>query len=173
MEIPAQRQVYLALGTNLGDRLTNFKKALRALSPDIVPVRCSPVYKTAPWGVTDQPAFLNMVVEARTVLPPIKVLQTLKKIEVHLGRVPTIRNGPRLIDLDILFYDNRIEKQDMLEIPHPRMEGRGFVLKPLADLAADFVHPVSGETVQQMLERCDLTGITLYPLPEGFDFLES
>lgn len=173
MEISRQQQVYLALGTNLGDRLINLKKALQALLPDIVPVRCSPVYETAPWGVTDQPAFLNIAVEVRTDLTPRQVLKVLKKIEAQLGRVPTIRNGPRIIDLDILFYSSHIEKHDILEIPHPRMEGRGFVLKPLADLAADFVNPASGETIQQMLQRCDLTGISLYPLPEGFQFLES
>lgn len=171
IEISTQKRVYLALGANLGDRLINLKQALQMLSPDVVPMRVSPVYETAPWGITDQPAFLNMVVETETDLSPLKVLKAIKKIEVQLGRVPSIRNGPRIIDLDILFYADRIVKQVDLEIPHPRMEGRGFVLKPLADLAADFVHPVSGETVQQMLQRCDLTGVTLYPLPHGFQFL--
>ncbi len=161
---PVQR-VYLALGTNLGDRLGHLTYAIQALKPAVVPRRASSVYETPPWGVVEQPAFLNMALEAETALSPEELLVYLKQLEAQARRKPTIRNGPRTLDIDILFYGTEIVRLPQLQIPHPHMAGRGFVLKPLADLIPDFIHPVSGETISSMLERCDLSGIQPVALP--------
>jgi len=153
---------YISLGTNLGDRPGNLRTAVSTLSKSLEVRRLSPVYETPPWGYQDQPPFLNQVLEAGTSLPPLELLAYLKGVEKQMGRVETVRNGPRLIDLDIIFYDDLVLDAPGLVLPHPRLEGRGFVLLPLADLAADFRHPASGETVRQMCAKADLSGIELY-----------
>lgn len=154
--------VYLALGTNLGDRLANLQEALQALAPKMRVLKASPVYETEPWGVKEQPMFLNQVICAETDLAPFALLDFLKGLEKRLGRQPGILYGPRLIDLDILFYDDLVLEAPPLTIPHPRMLGRAFVLAPLADLAPDFVHPKVGRTVSQLLAECDLSGVHPY-----------
>ena len=157
--------VYLALGSNLGDRLANLRTAIAALPPSVVVRQSSPVYETPPWGLTDQPAFLNMVVKAETRLEPAALLATLKRIEQELGRAPTIRWGPRVIDMDILFYDDLVLETPEATIPHPRLHERAFVLVPLADIAPDLRHPVLGKTVAEMLAECDTSGIKQYGQP--------
>jgi 2-amino-4-hydroxy-6-hydroxymethyldihydropteridine diphosphokinase len=122
----------------------------------------SPIYETPPWGIVDQPAFLNQVVQIETSLSPVKLLSFLKRLEVQLGRTPTERYGPRLIDIDILFYNNKIVDRRKLKIPHPRLAERAFVLVPLADLAPQLRHPVSHKTVSEMLSQVDSTGIQRY-----------
>jgi 2-amino-4-hydroxy-6-hydroxymethyldihydropteridine diphosphokinase len=154
--------VYLALGTNLGDRLANLRVALRSLLPDVELAAVSRVYETPPWGFTDQPAFLNMALHARTMLEPESLLRKLKTLEVELGREQTFRWGPRLIDLDILFYDDLVLDSPSLVIPHKRLHERAFVLVPLGDVAADFIHPVFGKTVAELLAGMDTSGIVLY-----------
>ena len=151
--------IYLALGTNLGRRAANLRGALAALSPEVWVRRVSPVYETDPWGFADQPAFLNQVVEASTRLSPENLLAFLKQIETRLGRLPTFRNGPRLIDVDILFYDDLVLEMEELAIPHPGLAERVFVLAPLADLAPDFVHPRLNIPVCDLLERLDQAGV--------------
>lgn len=151
--------VYLALGTNLGDRLANLKQAIAALTPQLEVKARSQVYETPPWGYEDQPKFLNQVVRAKTYLEPMPLLKHLKRLEVALGRRETFQNGPRLIDIDILFYDDLVLEKDSLVIPHPRLHERGFVLLPLLDVAPDLIHPVSKKTVREMLADCNVEGI--------------
>ena len=154
--------IYLALGTNLGDRLANLRAALRSFTPDLELAAASRIFETPPWGYADQPAFLNMAVHARTLLGPESLLSKLKQLEVELGREQTFRWGPRLIDLDILFYDDLILDTPPLVIPHKRLHERAFVLVPLADVAAELVHPVLGKTVRELLADVDASGIALF-----------
>jgi 2-amino-4-hydroxy-6-hydroxymethyldihydropteridine diphosphokinase len=154
--------IYLALGTNLGDRPANLRAAIDAFAPDIRVLDESPVYETEPWGYADQPSFLNRVVRAETELTPTDLLGRLKEIESTLGRVPSFRNGPRLIDLDILFYDDLILDTPPLVIPHPSLHKRAFVLVPLGTIAPALVHPVLGLSVEQFLEKIDRRGVNLY-----------
>ena len=154
--------VYIALGSNLGDRMANLQQAQAALPPVVRMLSASPVYETPPWGYLDQPAFLNQVVLVETNLSPLELLAYLKKLESRMGRQSAVRFGPRLIDLDIIFYDDLVIDTPDLCIPHPRLVGRAFVLVPLADLAADFYHPVENKTVRELLEETDTSGIALY-----------
>jgi 2-amino-4-hydroxy-6-hydroxymethyldihydropteridine diphosphokinase len=151
--------VYIALGTNLGERLANLREAIESMPPEVTVLTESHVYETLPWGYEDQPDFLNMVVKAETDLEPESLLNYLKQLEVELGREQNFRWGPRLIDLDILFYDDLVIESPPLVIPHPRLHERAFVLVPLADVAADYVHPVLGEFVWGLLLKADVSGI--------------
>ena len=151
--------VYLALGTNLGDRMANLKQAISSLTPQLDVKAKSQVYETPPWGFEDQPKFLNQVVKAKTYLDPESLLKHLKRLEVALGRQESFVNGPRLIDIDILFYDDLVLNKPSLVIPHPRLHERGFVLLPLMDIAPDLVHPVHKKTVSEMAASCNAEGI--------------
>lgn len=151
--------VYLALGTNLGNRQANLKAAREALSPQMSIKAKSHVYETPPWGYADQADFLNQALKVETYLEPEALLKHLKRLEVALGRVPSIQNGPRLIDIDILFYDDLVMDTPGLVIPHPRLHERNFVLVPLNDIAPDLVHPEFKKTVQELLSNIDQSGI--------------
>jgi 2-amino-4-hydroxy-6-hydroxymethyldihydropteridine diphosphokinase len=151
--------VLLGLGTNLGDRLANLNEAIRCMARQINVVRRSSVYETMPWGILDQPVFYNQVIKTETSMQPGEVLNHLKAIELNMGRQATVRNGPRLIDLDILFYDQLVLETTALTIPHPRMEGRAFVLVPLAELAPDWVHPLFHITAAEMLKGLDTSSV--------------
>lgn len=145
--------VYLSLGSNIGNRERNLRMAIDRLdAPDFRVQRVSPVYETEPVDYTDQEWFLNLVVEAETFLSPEELLARSQQIEHHLGRVRTVAKGPRIIDIDILLYGDIVLHTAALEIPHPRMEQRRFVLAPLADLAPDLRHPVTGRTAREMLD---------------------
>lgn len=152
---------YLGLGTNLGDRLMNLGQAIQSLSAVVTVLRSSRVYETLPVGFADQPKFLNQVAEIETELTPQDLLETVKHIELQMGRQKTFRDGPRLIDIDILFYGDRVIDLPNLTIPHPRLSTRAFVLAPLAELAPSLKHPVLGKTVVKMLEQVSQNGINL------------
>ncbi len=143
--------VYLSLGSNLGDRMSNLSQALDFLGQRLSVTRVSPVYDTAPWGNTSQPRFLNLTCEARTRLSPEQVLSLAKVIEIKMGRARGTSNLPRPIDIDILFYGDQVINTADLVIPHPRLTERAFVLVPLARIAPDLIHPVNGKAVKDLL----------------------
>jgi 2-amino-4-hydroxy-6-hydroxymethyldihydropteridine diphosphokinase len=160
-------QVLIGLGANLGDRAANFYAATRGLLAhgcDVIAL--SPLYETEPWGVTDQPRFLNAVCQVRTDLAPPALLDTLKEIERSLGRQETMRDGPRPIDLDILLYDDLILDTPRLTIPHRGMVDRSTVLVPLADLVPNLPHPITGRTIKEHLADLGPTP-DVAPYPPG------
>lgn len=142
---------YISIGSNLGDREENCRQAIKLIEKNGIAVRKqSRMYETEPWGVKDQPKFINMAIEAETDKKPEELLRVLEEIEKEIGRTETVKWGPRVIDLDILFYDDLILKTQDLEIPHPLMHERAFVLKPLCEIAPDKRHPVTEKTVKEM-----------------------
>ena len=161
---------YLGLGSNLGDRRKNLRDAselLDTLDDGVGVLRSSNVYETEPWGLADQPKFLNAVLEIAASVPPERLLALAKEVERTLGREWSPRYGPRLIDVDVLLYGDAVVEQSDLQIPHPRMELRAFVLAPLAELASGAVHPVSGLTISRLLAQVDgKDGVKLWGAPQ-------
>ncbi|MBD3174257.1 MAG: 2-amino-4-hydroxy-6-hydroxymethyldihydropteridine diphosphokinase [Armatimonadia bacterium] len=155
---------YIGLGSNLGERLENLHQATRRLaeSGGIRVSQTSSVYETRPWGVEDQPRFLNAAIEVLTELAPHDLLARCQEIEEALGRERTREWGPRVIDLDILLYGDRAVRTDDLTVPHPHLEQRAFVLVPLADVAPDLQLP-SGRRVEQALADVGREGVRWVP----------
>lgn len=145
--------VYIGLGSNLGDRLASLRAALREIAGLGAVEAVSAVYESEPVGSPDQPDFWNLVVRLRTAVPPLELLHRLKTSEHRLGRRPTFRYGPRSIDLDILLYGEVVLSTATLELPHPRLLERGFVLRPLAELDPTLTHPLTGERIVDRLAR--------------------
>ena len=162
--------IYLSLGSNLNDRFGNLQRAVDELHKHVKITALSPVFATQPWGDTDQPPFLNICVAAISDLAPHDLLHCVKTIETEMGREPSRHWGPRLIDIDILFYDKLVLRDEELTIPHPHLAQRAFVLAPLAVIIPEFRHPQTGLSVQEMLERVDLSGVERMvemPFPTG------
>jgi len=155
----AESAVYLGLGSNLGDRNRSIRKAIELLSDRVHMEQVSSIYETDPVGYDHQPRFLNAVCRVRTSLEPNEVLTLVKEIESTLGRETTFRNGPRTIDIDILFHDDKVIDTTQMTVPHPRLEERPFVLVPLAELAPDLVHPISRKSITELMSGMTLNGI--------------
>ena len=154
------KTIYLSLGSNIGRRETHLNAAIERLNaPDLHVLRVSPTYETEPVDYLPQPHFLNLVLEAETTLFPMQLLARVGRIERVLGRVRTVPKGPRIIDIDVLLYGQSIIRTAKLEIPHPRMAERRFVLAPLADLSPDLRHPATHRTVKEMLDAAPRQGV--------------
>ena len=146
---------YLLTGGNIGDRIVSLQQACMKIEKQAgIVLRKSAVYETAAWGVTDQDLFLNQVLLVSTSLPPEELLHTLLNIEQELGRKRIMKMGPRIIDIDILFYNNEIISTPVLTVPHPQIANRRFVLTPLNEIAPGFVHPLLQKTIAELLEIC-------------------
>ena len=146
---------YIGIGSNLGNREENCDKSIQLIEEDsrIKITKRSSMIETEPWGIKDQPKFINMAVEIVTDLKPKALLSLLKKIETESGRSPGRRWGPRVIDLDILFYDDLVLKIPGLEIPHPEICKRDFVLIPLKEIAPEKLHPVLKKKIKELLQE--------------------
>jgi len=148
--------VYFSLGSNLGNRMLNLKKAVNLLGKGIIqtPIYSS-VYETKAWGNTQQPDFLNMVVKGVTKLTPLQLLNHCQEIEKTLGRKRIEHWGSRIIDIDILFYEDQVINIENLKIPHPYLHKRKFVLAPLKEIAAEFLHPILKKTIKTLYSTCE------------------
>ena len=155
---------YLSLGANLGDRLANIQTCIARLGSAGHVNRVSSFYETEPMELRQQPWFINCVVELETGLSPEKLLVEIRKIEKELGRTREVAKGPRTIDIDILLLGSLVLKEKELQIPHPAMQKRRFVLEPLAEIAPEACHPVLLQTARELLERLPLEGGIVRPL---------
>ena len=148
--------VYIGIGTNLGNRQKNCSRAIELLEKrGIFVKKMSSMHETEPWGVTDQPQFINVALEVETELEPYHLLRTLKDIEREIGRGETFKWGPRIIDLDILLFDDLVLREPSLQIPHPLMQERDFVLKPLCDIAPEKIHPLLRVRICDLLKKLE------------------
>lgn len=146
---------YLLIGGNLGNRSANLQKAIQLIEQDCGNIlQSSAIYETAAWGLTNQPSFYNQALKLETKLPPNQLMQQLLHIENSMGRVRTVKLGPRVIDLDILFFNELIINSALLKLPHPALHERRFALLPMAEIAAELVHPLFHKTIETLLIEC-------------------
>lgn len=151
-------KVFISIGSNLGERVLNIRRAIEGLGANPLEVSIAGIssfYETEPWGDTEQGLFINCVVEIKTTLPPHDLLLRLKQIEASLGRTISRRWGPRVIDMDILFFGAGVINEKDLVIPHPHLQERAFVLAPLSELSPSFIHPCLGLSVAELLDRVE------------------
>lgn len=150
-----KNRVYLLLGSNMGNSRQLLTRAKKHITKTIGPIgRESGIYRTAAWGNTHQPDFLNQVIIADTTLSPTETMQAILAIEKKMGRIRTVKNAPRFIDIDILFYNKQVIDEAGLQVPHPQLNKRRFVLVPLNELSPLFIHPVLQKTIHQLLRVC-------------------
>ncbi|KAA0990701.1 2-amino-4-hydroxy-6-hydroxymethyldihydropteridine diphosphokinase [Dyadobacter aurulentus] len=148
-------KIFLLLGSNLGDRAAILQQARQMISENAGTILSqSSIYETEPWGLLDQPAFLNQVIEIDSAEEPESLLKILLQTEQEIGRIRKIRWGARLIDIDILYYKDLVQDSSALILPHPHLHERKFTLIPLAEIAPEFLDPKSGKTVAQLLAAC-------------------
>lgn len=148
-------KAYLLTGGNLGDREQNLANAKELISQQCGEIiKTSSLYETAAWGNTDQPAFLNQAVEIATELNARQLIRRVLKIEKKMGRERKEKYGPRIIDIDILLFNNEKHNYQFLRLPHPEMQNRRFALLPLAEIAPDIIHPVLNKSVSELLKEC-------------------
>jgi 2-amino-4-hydroxy-6-hydroxymethyldihydropteridine diphosphokinase len=146
--------IIILLGSNLGNRLANLKQAIASIASFSTILQQSNIYQTAAWGNTDQADFLNQAIEIQTNQTAENLMHALLAIESQMGRVRLQKWEPRIIDLDIIFYESAIHTTDFIQIPHPEMQNRAFVLKPLLDLIPNFKHPILKQNITQLWEKC-------------------
>jgi len=146
---------YLLLGTNLGDRQNNLTKSIKLLRDSgILVVRLSGKYESEPWGIASQPWFLNQVIEISTALSPMALLDLCLEVEMKMGRVRNVKWGERLIDIDLLYYENETMTIEKLNLPHPEIANRRFALMPLCEIAGTEIDPISNKSIRQLLNEC-------------------
>ncbi|WP_029523202.1 2-amino-4-hydroxy-6-hydroxymethyldihydropteridine diphosphokinase [Persephonella sp. KM09-Lau-8] len=146
-------KIFLALGSNIGNRQENINQAIKFLSTKILDIKQATIYESKAIGYENQPDFLNTAISGYTDLSPEELLKFIKQVEEQTGRIKRFRWGPREIDIDILFYGNLVLEKENLIIPHPRIHERDFVLKPLCDLEPEFIHPVLKKTIKELLNN--------------------
>ena len=144
--------IFLALGSNIENRKQHIETAITLLREKVYDITVAPLYETKPRYFEDQQNFLNTVLRGFTELHPRELLQFTKTVQQEVGRVERFRNGPREIDIDILFYDHKVYKDEELEIPHARLQERDFVLQPFADINPNFLHPILKKTIRELLD---------------------
>ena len=163
MSIPDLNTVFLSLGTNIGDRRSNLRTARFSINAQVQIESCSHIYETPPWGYIHQTPFYNQVIKGTTQLSPVDLMKFLKQVESDLGRIPTFQNGPRIIDIDILFYNDEIIELPQLIVPHKRLQERMFTLNPLNEIAPDYIHPKLNMKISELLQSCsDSSKVSIY-----------
>ncbi len=156
MQVPEENTLYLLTGSNIGDARAYLKQALQAIVVNVGEViKISSVYRTAPWGNTNQPDFYNQVLCVETTLSAQQALQTILQVEKDMGRERHEKWAPRIIDIDVLFFNNEVLDEPDLKVPHPLLHKRRFTLEPLHQIAPALVHPVFHKNIHALLEECE------------------